>query len=64
MRTPLWRDEIGIERLLWGSDWPCTNFENLADYPTLFDALGVWLPDATDANSVLAGNPAALYWRD
>jgi predicted TIM-barrel fold metal-dependent hydrolase len=59
----LWLAELGQQALLWGSDWPCTNHEALADYPALFAALADWLggDDAVVA-AVRSGNPARLYW--
>ncbi len=59
----LWRNEIGSERLLWGSDWPCTNHESAAQYPLLFQAVSAWLPAPSDVKTVLTDNPNALYWR-
>jgi predicted TIM-barrel fold metal-dependent hydrolase len=32
--------ELGPSALLWGSDWPCTNFEAWADYQALYASLG------------------------
>ena len=53
--------ELGAQSLLWGSDWPCTNHEALADYPRLLAALDDWVgPEA--AVQALTVNPAALYW--
>jgi predicted TIM-barrel fold metal-dependent hydrolase len=53
--------ELGPQRLLWGSDWPCTNHEALADYPRLLGALEDWVGGEA-AMSALTVNPAALYW--
>ena len=39
----LWLHEMGAQALLWGSDWPCTNHEQLADYAVLFGALQTWI---------------------
>lgn len=58
----LWLGELGPQRLLWGSDWPCTNHEAQADYPALRRALDAWLDDAAAANAALADNPQRLYW--
>jgi predicted TIM-barrel fold metal-dependent hydrolase len=55
------RDELGPSRLLWGSDWPCTNHEAFADYPRLLAALFEWIGDS-DAELASGANPAALYW--
>ena len=60
----LWRDELGIDRLLWGSDWPCTNHEEKADYAALHASLYDWLGgDAQAVQAALIGNPGRLYWR-
>ncbi len=59
----LWRDALGADRLLWGSDWPCTNFERAADYGALYEALGEWLPDENDRYAASALNAQRLYWR-
>ena len=58
----LWQSELGNHWLLWGSDWPFTNHEHEAHYPTLFAALREWVgEDALQA--VLVDNPNAVYWR-
>ena len=55
------RDELGSRCLLWGSDWPCTNHEALADYSRLLAPLDEWV--GTDAAVLaLTQNPHALYW--
>jgi predicted TIM-barrel fold metal-dependent hydrolase len=60
----LWLGELGPHALLWGSDWPCTNHESLADYPQLFAALGQWLgSDEALLQAVLSVNPMRLYWK-
>jgi len=56
----LWHAELGPDHLLWGSDWPCTNHEEQADYPRLAHSLQEWLPEA-DWRRVRVANPAALY---
>ncbi len=56
-----WVGELGAGAMLWGSDWPCTNHETCADYPTLLGALEGWVgPEA--ALAALVRNPARLYW--
>lgn len=57
----LLRDELGPRTLLWGSDWPCTNHEALADYPRLLGAVYDWVGTDT-AILALTSNPASLYW--
>jgi predicted TIM-barrel fold metal-dependent hydrolase len=58
----LWLAELGPQRLLWGSDWPCTNHEAHADYPALHHALDDWLQDSAAAEAARVDNPAHLYW--
>lgn len=59
----VWLGELGPDALLWGSDWPCTNYELQADYPQLFDGLGQWLQrDETLLVGVLSANPMRIYW--
>ena len=36
---------LGPRRLLWGSDWPWTQFESGRTYPAIAAALARWLPD-------------------
>lgn len=60
----LWLAELGADRLLWGSDWPCTNHEALADYPALLQSLRGWLGEAAVIETVLSTNPQRLYWAD
>ncbi|MDO8768353.1 MAG: amidohydrolase family protein [Burkholderiaceae bacterium] len=59
----LWLGELGPQALLWGSDWPCTNFEAQADYPQLHAALQDWLgQDSAAVEAARSGNPLRLYW--
>lgn len=57
----IWLHELGPQSLLWGSDWPCTNHEQLADYPTLLAPLESWV-GIENLESVLSHNPQRLYW--
>ncbi len=56
----IWLNELGVDRLLWGSDWPYTNHESEANYPALFHALEDWI-GVQDRHSVLVTNPESLY---
>lgn len=56
-----WLERVGPERLLWGSDWPCTNHEAAAPAAHAGDALRGWLRDAALVERVRGANPAALY---
>lgn len=57
----LWLEELGVASLLWGSDWPCTNHEERADYADLFSSLARWLP-ADSIGAILSDNPERVYW--
>jgi predicted TIM-barrel fold metal-dependent hydrolase len=55
--------ELGPDALLWGSDWPCTNHEQFADFEKLMVQAHEWIgPEHME--SVMAINPHRLYWRD
>lgn len=59
----LWLGELGPQALLWGSDWPCTNFESKANYPALHGALEDWLAhDAGAVQAARSANAMRLYW--
>jgi predicted TIM-barrel fold metal-dependent hydrolase len=60
--TDNWLNLVGPNQLLWGSDWPCTNFEPLADYTHLFLALKTWVTDPNVLQKVLVDNPNRLFW--
>lgn len=51
----------GSERLLWGSDWPNTQFEDRTDYAEQFELIEALLPDAAERHQVLVANPARLF---
>lgn len=56
----IWLGELGVDQLLWGSDWPCTNHESEANYPALLHQLEDWI-GAHNLHSVLTTNPLTLY---
>lgn len=57
----LWLHELGPKALLWGSDWPCTNHEQLANYDRLFSDLTMWVgPDHLE--DILCSTPKQVYW--
>ncbi|WP_077037320.1 amidohydrolase [Pelomonas sp. KK5] len=58
---PLLRSAYGLDRLIWGSDWPHTLFEKTADYMSQRRLLDTWLPDSVDQQIVLGQTPARLY---
>jgi predicted TIM-barrel fold metal-dependent hydrolase len=55
------RRSFGLDRLLWGSDWPHTQFHGRMDYDTARRQLDEWLPDPSDRAVVLGEAPAALF---
>ena len=58
---PLLRDNFGVERLVWGSDWPHTQFEKVVDYTRVHAELEAWLPDPRERQAVLVDTPASLF---
>jgi predicted TIM-barrel fold metal-dependent hydrolase len=59
--TPLLKRSYGIDRLVWGSDWPHTLFESTASYAHQRSLLDRCIPDADERDIVLRRNPAALF---
>ncbi|HJV82371.1 amidohydrolase family protein [Noviherbaspirillum sp.] len=58
---PLLLAAFGAERLLWGSDWPHTQFETTVDYGTVRALLDDWIPDVSVRRTILATTPAELF---
>lgn len=58
---PLLRQNFGIDRLLWGSDWPHTLFEKTVTYSEQRRILDELLPDRNDREIVLNSAPAKLF---
>jgi predicted TIM-barrel fold metal-dependent hydrolase len=56
----LWLHELGPQALLWGSDWPCTNHEHLANYEALLASVQTWI-GAQHLDTVLNHNPERLF---
>lgn len=55
-------DAAGIDRLLWGTDWPHpSSGAPIANDGDLLGLLGRWLPDPAARRRVLAENPARLF---
>lgn len=55
-------NELGAGALLWGSDWPCTNHENCANYEQLFADAKSWIGD-DDLEKAMHDNPLQVYWK-
>ncbi len=58
---PMLRDSFGVGRLIWGSDWPHTNFEHAQDYASNRAFLETLVPDAEERSMILIDNPWALF---
>ena len=54
-------DALGSERLVWGSDWPWTQYPEVTDYTKILAALAKWFPDPALRQQILVDNPRALY---
>ncbi len=54
-------DAFGIDRCIWGSDWPFLRAKARTDYGPLLAALSRVVPDAADRERILWTNPARLF---
>jgi predicted TIM-barrel fold metal-dependent hydrolase len=54
-------ERVGPHRMVWGSDWPHTQFEGRMDFGTTLADLTRTLPDPGIRQQVLATNPATLF---
>lgn len=52
---------FGVERCVWGSDWPFINVPKRPMYAYLLEPLARWFPEATDRRRVLAENAHRLF---
>ena len=55
-----WLETVGVEGIVWGSDWPWTSFEDRNDYRRLREDLARWV-GAAQVPAILWDNPARLY---
>lgn len=53
--------EFGVERLVWGSDWPHTQFEESQDFSRSLQVFYQLVPDESERRSVLIDTPARLF---
>ncbi|WP_395831228.1 amidohydrolase family protein [Elstera sp.] len=53
-------DTVPIDRILWGSDWPATQFEGCHTYQDTLAWLEEWVPRPDDRQKVLWQNPINL----
>jgi predicted TIM-barrel fold metal-dependent hydrolase len=54
-------DAFGIERCVWGSDWPFLDVSKRVEYGDLLRLMAYWLPNPADRERVLWHNPARLF---
>jgi len=59
--VPLLKQAFGLKRLVWGSDWPHTQFENVITYEHTLQQLRQWLPDENDRLIVMRDSPSLLF---
>jgi predicted TIM-barrel fold metal-dependent hydrolase len=52
---------FGIERCIWGSDWPFINLPGGFRYGAALRAIDHWMPSKEQSNAVLRANPARLF---
>ena len=57
---PLLRSAYGLDRLLWGSDWPHTQFETTQTYDKNRQFLDTLIVDKSERAQVLA-SPRQLF---
>ena len=58
---PRLKDALGLDRIVWGSDWPHTQFESQINYDKMWAFAGVLLPSAADRKQVLVDTPTQLF---
>lgn len=58
---PALRNAFGMERLMWGSDWPHTQFEKSVDFCHALKMLATWLPNPDERQMVLVDTPTSLF---
>lgn len=56
-----WRELVGPERLVWGSDWPCPGHEREQAESTSPAWVANWLPSPEERGNVLWRNAERLY---
>jgi predicted TIM-barrel fold metal-dependent hydrolase len=54
-------DAYGLDRCVWGSDWPFINTTQRVEYGGLLGLLTRWLPNPSDRERVLWQNPVRLF---
>jgi predicted TIM-barrel fold metal-dependent hydrolase len=52
---------FGVDRCVWGSDWPFLRARSRVDYGPQLAALTRWVPDAADHARILWTNPSRIF---
>jgi predicted TIM-barrel fold metal-dependent hydrolase len=58
---PLLQNAFGLDRLIWGSDWPHTQFERVESYDAVYALMLKLLPTQRERHAVLVEVPAKLF---
>jgi predicted TIM-barrel fold metal-dependent hydrolase len=58
---PLLQNAFGLDRLIWGSDWPHTQFERVESYDAVYALMLKLLPTQRERHAVLVEAPAKLF---
>ncbi len=58
---PMLKKSFGLDRMIWGSDWPFTQFEKSENYETAYQFLLKMLPAEQERRVVLGDTPAKLF---
>lgn len=58
---PLLQNAFGLDRLVWGSDWPHTQFEQVESYDAVYALMLKLLPTDRERQAVLVETPAKLF---
>lgn len=58
---PLLQNAFGLDRLVWGSDWPHTQFEKVERYDAVYGLMLELLPTERERRAVLVDTPARLF---
>jgi predicted TIM-barrel fold metal-dependent hydrolase len=61
---PLLRAAFGLDRLVWGSDWPHNQYESSQSMRGTLALLEQWLPEPADRAIVMGSAPANLFGFD
>jgi predicted TIM-barrel fold metal-dependent hydrolase len=59
--VPLLRKNFGTSRLLWGSDWPHTQFKSTINYGIVRHQFDEWITDPVERTAILQTTPCSLF---